>query len=130
MLSKESNELLTRIGPGTPKGQALREFWVPALRSARLEAPEAGSSLTPGSYKCDLWCDIVHLEGAEALASFAEDFYAGRPAVTENHFGKGSGIYVATRPEQAVLNDLVGKLIACCSNIEPVTTSKYCNRDA
>jgi phthalate 4,5-dioxygenase oxygenase subunit len=36
MLSQE-NELLTRIGAGTPMGGMLREYWVPALRSAKLE---------------------------------------------------------------------------------------------
>src|SRR5215212_2211670 len=38
MLSKENNELLTRIGPGTPMGNLLRQYWIPALRAARLEA--------------------------------------------------------------------------------------------
>ena len=43
MLSQEQNELLTRIGPGAPMGEMLREYWVPACRSAKLEvdgAPE------------------------------------------------------------------------------------------
>ena len=43
MLHKEKNELLTRIGPSTPMGDMLREYWVPACRSAKLErdgAPE------------------------------------------------------------------------------------------
>jgi phenylpropionate dioxygenase-like ring-hydroxylating dioxygenase large terminal subunit len=43
MLTREHNELLTRIGPGTPMGDMLREYWVPACRSAKLErdgAPE------------------------------------------------------------------------------------------
>src|SRR4051812_7850249 len=43
MLSKENNELLTRVGPGTPMGNVLRQFWLPAIRSAKLEvdgAPE------------------------------------------------------------------------------------------
>jgi nitrite reductase/ring-hydroxylating ferredoxin subunit len=43
MLSKENNELLTHIETGTPMGQVLRQYWVPAVRSARLEvdgAPE------------------------------------------------------------------------------------------
>jgi beta-galactosidase len=34
------------------------------------------------SFGCDLWSDLIDLEGAEALASYGEDFYAGRPAVT------------------------------------------------
>ncbi|MBN9388578.1 MAG: Rieske 2Fe-2S domain-containing protein [Chloroflexi bacterium] len=41
MLSKEQNELLTRIGPGTAMGTAIREIWVPAIRSARLETDGA-----------------------------------------------------------------------------------------
>ena len=31
MLSKEENELICRVGPGTPMGRLLREYWVPAL---------------------------------------------------------------------------------------------------
>ncbi|MET0307328.1 MAG: Rieske 2Fe-2S domain-containing protein [Sphingomonas sp.] len=38
MLSKEDNELLTRVGPGTPMGEMLREYWMPAVRSQLLEA--------------------------------------------------------------------------------------------
>ena len=41
MMNKADNELLTRIGPGTPMGAMLREYWVPACRSARLEADGA-----------------------------------------------------------------------------------------
>jgi 5,5'-dehydrodivanillate O-demethylase len=29
MLTKEENELLTRIGPGTPAGELLRRYWHP-----------------------------------------------------------------------------------------------------
>ena len=67
--------------------------------------------LPGGSYESDLWCDVVHLEGATALATYEADFYAGQPAVTEHHFGKGRAIYVATRPEQALINSLVGGLL-------------------
>jgi len=41
MLSPEQNELLTRVGPGTPMGEYLSEYWVPACRSAKLEADGA-----------------------------------------------------------------------------------------
>ena len=39
MLSKEDNELITRCGPGTPMGELLRQYWIPAVRSDEL--PEA-----------------------------------------------------------------------------------------
>ena len=29
MLSQEENEMLTRVGPGTPAGQMLRRYWLP-----------------------------------------------------------------------------------------------------
>ena len=36
MLSKEDNELLTHVGPGTPMGDLLRQYWMPALLSTEL----------------------------------------------------------------------------------------------
>ena len=36
MLSKADNEFLTRSGKGTPMGELLRRFWMPALLSEEL----------------------------------------------------------------------------------------------
>src|SRR5579864_7136331 len=36
MLSQADNELLTRIGPGTPMGELFRRFWLPALLASEL----------------------------------------------------------------------------------------------
>jgi len=38
MLTQEENELLCRVGPGTPMGAYMRAFWLPALRGERLAA--------------------------------------------------------------------------------------------
>jgi phthalate 4,5-dioxygenase len=40
MLSKEENELVTRIGPGTPMGQVMRRYWVPALLAEEIPEPD------------------------------------------------------------------------------------------
>ena len=40
MLSKEENELITRVGPGTPMGELLRRYWLPALLFADLAEPD------------------------------------------------------------------------------------------
>jgi beta-galactosidase len=45
---------------------------------------------------CELWSDIIHLTGAEALGRYREDFFAGRPAITRHHFGKGMAYYLGT----------------------------------
>src|SRR3989442_353556 len=37
MLSREDNELLTRVGSGTPMGDLVRRYWIPFLRSDELE---------------------------------------------------------------------------------------------
>jgi 5,5'-dehydrodivanillate O-demethylase oxygenase subunit len=34
MLSKEANEQLTRVGPGTPMGELLRRYWMPIAGAA------------------------------------------------------------------------------------------------
>ncbi len=44
MLSIEQNELLTRLGPGTPMGVAIREIWAARLRSANGAPEETRSS--------------------------------------------------------------------------------------
>src|SRR5438445_1493607 len=36
MLRREDNELVTRVGPGTPMGLTLRRYWMPALLSSEL----------------------------------------------------------------------------------------------
>src|ERR1700693_661445 len=41
MLTKDENELLCRVGPGTPVGDLLRRFWMPALLSEELPEPDS-----------------------------------------------------------------------------------------
>jgi len=40
MLRQEENELITQVGPGTPMGSFMREYWVPALLSTELPGPD------------------------------------------------------------------------------------------
>src|SRR3989337_1307147 len=40
MLSQADNELLTRVGPGTPMGDMMRQYWLPAMLSEELPAPD------------------------------------------------------------------------------------------
>src|ERR671939_841225 len=41
MLSKTDNETVCRVGPGTPMGQLMRQYWVPALLSSELPGPDS-----------------------------------------------------------------------------------------
>ncbi len=40
MLTKQDNELINQVGPGTPMGNLLRRYWVPALLSEELSTPD------------------------------------------------------------------------------------------
>jgi phthalate 4,5-dioxygenase len=40
MLSREDNELLCRVGRGTPMGDLLRQYWMPCLPSTELPTPD------------------------------------------------------------------------------------------
>ena len=55
------------------------------------------------AYPCRLLCDRIHAEGAEVLATYGSDFYAGEPALTVNTFGQGRAYYVATAIGQDAL---------------------------
>ncbi|MCI9530898.1 MAG: beta-galactosidase [Lachnospiraceae bacterium] len=60
------------------------------------------------AYEAKLLCDIMHLEGAQALAGYEEDFYAGSPVVSRNSYGQGQAYYVGTRSGE----DFYQKLMA------------------
>ena len=40
MLRAEENEYVTRVGPGTPMGDFMRQYWVPAMLSSELPRPD------------------------------------------------------------------------------------------
>src|SRR5216684_1276708 len=40
MLAREDNERVTRVGRGTPMGEAMRRYWIPALLAWELPEPD------------------------------------------------------------------------------------------
>jgi phthalate 4,5-dioxygenase oxygenase subunit len=40
MLSREENELICRTGPGTPTGEFMRQYWIPAMLSSEVPSPD------------------------------------------------------------------------------------------
>jgi beta-galactosidase len=68
------------------------------------------AAVLPERFKADLWADIIHLQGAQVLAEFAGEFYAGYPAITVHRYGSGLAVYVGTRPEDRVIAELLSAL--------------------
>jgi beta-galactosidase len=56
--------------------------------------------------------EIVQLRGAEAIATYGTDFYAGTPAVTRNRHGQGEGWYVATALDQPGVDQVVRRVLS------------------
>lgn len=40
MMRAQDNEYITRVGPGTPMGELMRQYWVPAMLSTELPRPD------------------------------------------------------------------------------------------
>lgn len=70
-------------------------------------------------YSANLVCDLIHLEDAKAIATYANEFYAGTPAVTENKYGKGNAWYVGSRLEHAGLAKVIDHVIQV-SGVKPL----------
>lgn len=73
-----------------------------------------GAFPTSHLHPARLWCDIIEPKGCQVLATYAKDFYAGRPAVTMNTFGLGKAIYLGMMSHQHFYNDLVVWLRQMC----------------
>src|SRR5216110_1404077 len=41
MLPPKENELITRVGAGTPMGNAMRRYWIPACLSSEIAEPDS-----------------------------------------------------------------------------------------
>ena len=74
MLSREDNERITRVGPGTPMGNLMRRYWIPAAISTELEADAA-----PLRVKL-LGEDLVAFRDTEGRVGLLEELCAHRRA--------------------------------------------------
>lgn len=84
---------------------------------------DGGLAFEREEYDCGFLCDLIHPEGgAETLASYKEDFYAGMPCVTCNAYGSGKAYYIGTQPEQAFLDRLMVKICGDCALAAPYQT--------
>jgi phenylpropionate dioxygenase-like ring-hydroxylating dioxygenase large terminal subunit len=87
MLSIEENELLTRVGPGTPMGNLLRRYWTPACLAS--EVPVAGGAPVR-----------VRLLG-ESLVAF-RDTSGTVGLVQENCAHRGASLYFGRNEDCAI----------------------------
>ncbi len=70
----------------------------------------------------DTWSDILHSTSAQVVARYRQDYYAGKPAVTLNRYGKGQVIYAGVLGGQEFWNTLAGWLLDL-AGVQPVIPS-------
>ncbi len=88
---------------------------LPKGKTNKIHFPAAFGNLDAGAvFGANLLCDRIHLDTAEALAIYGDDFYAGEPVFTVNRYEKGTGYYLATVPDEA---GYVALLSALCGTI-------------
>lgn len=78
-----------------------------------------GTFPTSHLHPAKLWCDLIEPKDCQILATYAKDFYAGRPALTMHTFGLGKAIYIGTQSHQFFYGDLVTWLRQMC-NLHPL----------
>ncbi len=67
-----------------------------------------------GSIRATELCELLHLEGATAIATYSSEFYAGLPAITVNNYGKGKAYYIGARIDRDALYELYSRITSDC----------------
>ena len=70
------------------------------------------------------YCDLVQLYGAEVMAVYEQDFYAGLPVLTKNEYGSGMAYYMAARSDVDFLRDFYARVL-CDTEISRIVKSEY-----
>lgn len=108
------SDLVTGTGyPGELR--RLLGIWVEetdALPKHRSNGIKVATGSLTGTWKADTLFDVIHLEGAEAVGRWTEEFYAGFPALTRNRYGRGEAWYAGGCVEPALLDRLIPGLAA------------------
>lgn len=112
----DENDLVAGAYPGRLKD--ILGIWVEEIDAL---PPEKVNHFTYQDkvYDAHIACDLLHLEHAQSLGNYVDDFYQGMPAVTKNQYGKGTAFYVATHSNQVFYNDFLDDVVSVL-NIEPV----------
>lgn len=107
----DENNLMLRGGwPGKGLRQ-LAGVWAEEIDSLYPDtkqkiAASPGNALgLEGEHAVREYTDLIHLEGARALATYRGDAWAGRPALTVHAQGSGRVYYLAARPATDAFHD-------------------------
>jgi len=70
--------------------------------------------------ECKIWADILEPRQSETLATYTGGRFAGKAAITLNHFGKGKAIYIGPRLEPQDLGRVLFTLLSAGGVSSPI----------
>lgn len=62
-------------------------------------------------YSCNHLCELISVNDAAILMTYKNKFYAGKPALTCNNYGKGQAYYICADMEQAFYDDIYSLIL-------------------
>lgn len=68
------------------------------------------------------WCDILAPDTAAVAATYTQEYYAGKPAVTVNNTGQGKAVYVGTFGDDALFEAMAPWLMEM-AGVRGITTT-------
>ncbi|SFB27326.1 beta-galactosidase [Cohnella sp. OV330] len=113
-IKRPDNRMEERTIPGAYRdllGLRVADYGSLRQADARAVTLEQGER-APEGFAGRVWYDILELEGAEAIAWYGEDFFAGTPAATRHAYGSGTAYYFATEPTQVLMAALMDRICA------------------
>jgi beta-galactosidase len=105
----------------------------PGEQTNRIMPVKRGLTGMKRSYTCDEYFDQIVLEGAESLATYGKNWYAGKPCVTRNRFGRGTAYYLGCAADDNFLKDFyaaAAKELGLESLLKPVAGVEVLERCA
>jgi beta-galactosidase len=69
-----------------------------------------------------VWCDVLKPAGADTVARYTHDYYANKPAITRNRFGRGQVVYLGAVGDGCLYEPLVGWLLDS-AGVQPLLTA-------
>ena len=110
---------------GIPAGELKDVFGITAEEIDTLY-PEERQHAAIGEQEYELcdYCEVIHADGAEVLASYRDGYYAGAPAVTDNRWGRGEAVYQACRDCGGLKERVLSELIRKCGLTSVVDTEE------
>ncbi len=97
---------------GIPAGELKEVFGIVAEEIDTLYPTERQHAEVKGQcHELVDYCEVIHLNGANALATYLDGYYKGMCAVSEHHYGKGRAIYQACRDSGSLKDTVLRQLL-------------------